>query len=55
MKHYNGEGAHPGPDQTVEFEGEEIRLDLPMEETKISDKWSIIPLIDPMVSLTIES
>ena len=49
-KHYRREGALPGPDQPVEFEGEEIRLDLPMEEMKINDKWTIVPLIDPMVS-----
>ena len=53
MKHYSGEGVHPGPDQPIEFEGEEIRLDLPMEETKINDKWTIVPLIDPMVSISI--
>ena len=51
-KHYRREGALPGPDQPVEFEGEEIRLDLPMEETKINDKWTIVPLIDPMVSIS---
>ena len=26
-----------------------------MEETKINDKWTIVPLIDPMVSMTIDS
>ena len=49
-RHYKEEGALPGPDQPVDFEGEEIRLDLPMEETKINDKWTIVPLIDPVVS-----
>ena len=39
----------------MEFVGEEIRLDLPMEEIKINDKWTIIPLIVPMVSMTIDS
>ena len=52
-KHYSGEGALPGPDQPVEFEGEEIRLDLPMEETRINDKWTIVPLINPVVSMII--
>ena len=50
-KHYREEGALPGPDQPVEFEGEEIRLDFPMEETKINEKWTIVPLIDPVVSM----
>ena len=54
-RHYSEEGAHPGPDQPIEFEGKEIRLDLPMEATKINDKWTLIPLIDPMVGMTIDS
>ena len=49
-RHYREERALAGPDQQVDFEGEEIRLDLPMEETKINDKWTILPLIDPVVS-----
>ena len=49
-RHYKEEKALPGPDQLVDFEGEEIRIDLPMEETKINDKWTIVPLIDPVVS-----
>ena len=52
-RHYSGEGTLAGPDQPVEFEGEEIRLDLPMEETRINDKWTIVPLIDPVVSMVI--
>ena len=49
-KHYDEVRALRGPDQPVDFEGEEIRLDLPMEKTKINDKWTIMPLIDPVVS-----
>ena len=50
-RHYKEQGALEGPDQPVEFEEEEIRLDFPMEETKINDKWTIVPLIDPVVSI----
>ena len=53
-KHYGEEGALPGPDQPVEFEGDEIRLDLPMEETNIDENWTIVPLIDPVVSMVIK-
>ena len=50
-KHYRKQRALPGPDQPIEFEGEEIRLDLPMSEKKIMDnKWAIVPLIPPVVS-----
>jgi hypothetical protein len=50
-RHYKEEGTLAGPDQPVDFENEEIRLDIPMEaETKINDKWTIVPLIDPVVS-----
>ena len=49
-RHYREERALAGPDQQIDFEGEEIRLDLPMKETKINDKWTILPLIDPVVS-----
>ena len=50
--HYKEEGAQPGPDQPIDFEGNEIRLDLPMELTAVKDKWTIIPLTDPVVSLS---
>ena len=49
-RHYNEEGTLAGPDQPVDFESDEIRLDIPMEETKINDNWTIVPLIDPVVS-----
>ena len=49
-KHYREDGARPGPDQPIKFESDEIRIDLPMEEIKIKDSWTIIPLIDPVVS-----
>ena len=52
-RHYEEEGAIPGPDQLVDFEGEDIRLDLPMEETIVKDKWTIVPLIDPVVSTSL--
>ena len=49
-KQYKAEGAHAGPDQPVDFVDNEIRLDLPMEETKVNDVWTIVPLVDPAVS-----
>ena len=51
-KHYKEEGAHNGPDQPVDFEKDDIRLDLPMKETKINDTWTIVPLTEPIVSYT---
>ena len=48
-KHYKEEGALAGPDQPIEFEGDEIRLDIPMGETEVN-KWTILPLIEPVVS-----
>ena len=48
-KHYKEQRALAGPDQPVQFEGNEIRLDLPMEETEVN-KWTILPLIEPVVS-----
>ena len=43
--------AVEGSDQCIYLEGDEIKLDLPMEETKITNgQWTIQPLIDPVVS-----
>ena len=49
-KYYIEKGAKPGPNQPVKFVRDEIRLDLPMEETKVNDMWTILPLIEPVVS-----
>lgn len=37
-------------DQPLEFERDTIRLDLPMQRTKVNDEWDIVPLMNPMVS-----
>ena len=49
-KYYSERKAQAGPNQPVEFVTDEIRLDLPMEETKVNDMWTILPLIEPVVS-----
>ena len=50
-KHYKEEGAHSGPDQPIDFDKDEIRLDLPMEGINVTDNtWNIVPLMEPVVS-----
>ena len=39
-----------GPEQQVEFESTEIKLDLPMDGTKLKEGWEVTPLISPVVS-----
>ena len=48
-EHYKEQRALAGPDQLVQFQGNEIRLDLPMREVEVN-KWIILPLIEPVVS-----
>ena len=45
---YKRKGAIHGPYQLVEFESEEIILDIPPEGTS-SNGWKIIPLVPPVV------
>ena len=46
---YNKKGAVLGLHQPVDFESENITLDIPMEGITI-DGWEISPLVRPVVS-----
>ena len=39
-----------GSQQLIEFESEEIKLDIPMEGTILKEGWKITPLTEPEVS-----
>ena len=39
-----------GLEQHVDFESNEIKLDIPMEGTKLKEGWKITPLAVPVVS-----
>ena len=40
-----------GPEQPIEFESNEIKLDIPREGTKLKEGWMVIPMIKPIVSI----
>ena len=43
--------ALPGPDQPVEFESDEIKLDIPEDGISLQGGWMITPLASPVVSV----
>ena len=49
-KEYEGKRAVLGHHQPLEFESDEITLDIPMEGITIKG-WEITPLVPPVVSL----
>ena len=40
-----------GPEQTIEFESNEIKLDIPTEGIELSNGWKVTPLVNPVVSV----
>ena len=46
---YRGENFKSGSEQLIEFESEEIKLDIPLEGTTLKEGWKISPLTDPEV------
>ena len=44
---YSGEGAEAGPYLEVDFEGEEVSLDIPEDGVKLESGWSLLPLAYP--------
>ena len=40
-----------GPEQPIQFEAAEIKLDIPKEGTTLKDGWKILPLTAPVVSV----
>lgn len=40
-----------GPDQPVEFEADQIRLDIPPKGIVLEEGWKLVPLITPVVSM----
>ena len=47
---YTAEGATIGPNLQVEFESNNISLELPSTELILNGGWKIIPLIPPEVT-----
>ena len=45
------EQASLGLEQHIDFESNEIRLDIPKEGTKLKEGWKITPMAVPVVSL----
>ena len=44
---YSGEGAEAGPYLEVDFEGEEVSLDIPEDGVMLESGWSVLPLAYP--------
>ena len=44
--------AIPGPEQVIEFESTQIRLDIPLEGTTLKEGWKLTPLVAPVVSMS---
>ena len=40
-----------GPEQPIQFEAAEIKLDIPKEGTILKEGWKILPLTAPVVSV----
>ena len=48
-KEYSSKAAILGVDNVVEFEGDRITLDIPMDGTEVSGGWRITPMFPPTV------
>ena len=46
-------GALPGPDQLVDFESDQIEMDIPFEGVPVQGGWTITPLAAPVVSVCV--
>ena len=40
-----------GPEQTIEFESNQIKLDIPKEGIELKDGWKVTPILNPVVSI----
>ena len=49
QNHYESKGGIEGPDLLIEFESNEIKLDIPMEGITIDGGWKITPHMNPVV------
>ena len=50
-KLYKQRGAKDGPEQPLDFESEEVRLDVPWPAgVKLEGGWKLTPLTNPVVS-----
>ena len=43
--------ALPGPDQPVDFESDQIEVDIPLDGVTLDGGWVITPLTAPVVSI----
>ena len=57
--YYNSQAAEEkykqgslGLEQYIDFESNEIKLDIPMEGTKLNEGWKITPMAVPVVSIS---
>ena len=41
-----------GLEQHIDFESNEIKLDIPMEGTELNEGWKITPMAVPVVSIS---
>ena len=49
-EYFRKKQAKLGPAQPVQFESEQIELDIPLEGVKLEEGWVITPLTAPVVS-----
>ena len=48
---YETRGAEEGPEQPLDFESEEVKLDIPWPTgVKLEGGWKLTPLTNPVVS-----
>ena len=40
-----------GPEQTIEFESNQIKLDIPIEGIELENGWKVTPILNPVVSV----
>ena len=49
-REYQERQALAGPDQLVDFESDQIKLDIPLDGITLKGGWIITPLTAPVVS-----
>ena len=45
------DGGVRGPEQTIEFESNQIKLDIPTEGIELQNGWKVTPILNPVVSI----
>ena len=45
------DGGVRGPEQTIEFESNQIKLDIPTEGIELENGWKVTPILNPVVSI----